>query len=203
MIVVDIETSGISPENNGIWQIGAIELENPENTFLQESKIDSEDKVDPEALPVIGKTEAELRNPEKQNQEQLVKNFFDWVSKTKNPILVAHNTPFDYGFLTFKARKYGLKIPFNYKTLDLHSIGFQKYLEINKTLPIEEDKSKLNLSAIIEMCGLKDTRIQLKDGKIIQEGTPHNGLEDAKMEAECLNRLLFGKPLLRDFSSFN
>ena len=31
MIVLDIETSGLCPEKNGVWQIGAIDLTNPES----------------------------------------------------------------------------------------------------------------------------------------------------------------------------
>ena len=33
MIVLDIETSGIDRVKCGIWQIGALELENPKNQF--------------------------------------------------------------------------------------------------------------------------------------------------------------------------
>ena len=36
MIVLDIESSGLDSGRCGIWQIGALEFENPSNTFLQE-----------------------------------------------------------------------------------------------------------------------------------------------------------------------
>jgi len=45
MMVFDIETSGTNFYKCGIWQIGALELENPENTFLQEGRIDDKDKI--------------------------------------------------------------------------------------------------------------------------------------------------------------
>jgi len=203
MIIVDIETSGtFDPIKYGIWQIGAIEFNNPKNTFLQNARIDDQDEILKEALTVTGTTEQQLRDKSKQSQEQLLINFFNWVSKIENKILVAHSTPFDYSYLAIKATKYNLKFPFSYRTLDLHPIAFQKYFQINKSFPIEEEKSIMNLAKVQEFCGMKDTRIQLKEGKVIQEGSSHNALEDAKIEAECLSRILYGKPLLEEFKQF-
>jgi len=59
-IVVDIETSGGSPLEHGIWQIGAIDLNTMEE-FLDESRIDNEDKVSEEALKIIGKNRRRIK----------------------------------------------------------------------------------------------------------------------------------------------
>jgi len=203
MIVVDIETSGINPEEHGIWQIGAIELENPENTFLEESNIDSEDKIHPEALKIIGKSEQELRSSSLQSQKKLLEKFFSWIEKIENQTLIAHNTPFDYGFLTFKARKYNLKPTFGHRTFDLHSIAAVKYYQINRKFLTDKDKSAMNLPKIIEFCGMKDERIQISEGKVVQEGSSHNAIKDTKLEAECFSRIVFGKNLLKDFEKFS
>lgn len=203
MIIVDIETSGVNCEKNGIWQIGALEFENPSNTFLGESRIDDNDLVDAEALKIIGKTEKELRDKGKQTQKQLLENFFNWVLNIENKILVSHVTPFDYAFLTIKAKKYDLKFPFAHRSFDLHSLAALKYFQIHGKFLIEEGNSKMNLPKVIEFCGMKDTRIQMKDGKVVQEGTAHNGLDDAKLEAECLSRILYGKNLFREYSHFS
>ncbi|MCH7568242.1 MAG: 3'-5' exonuclease [Nanoarchaeota archaeon] len=201
MIVVDIETSGnFEPQKIGIWQIGAVDFDNPKNTFLEESRIDEEDEIVKEALMITGKTEKELRNENKQPQKDLLKNFFDWAAKIENKTLVAHNTPFDYGFLFLRAKKYGLEFPFGYKTFDLHVIAAVKYFEINREFLMEEGNSKMNLPNILQMCGMKDERIQMKDNKIIKEGKPHNALEDAKLTAECLSRILYGKGLFEEYN---
>ena len=202
MIVVDIEVPGLFPEEHGIYQIGAIDLNNPNNTFLEEARIDEEDKVLENALTIIGKTEEEVRDSNKQSQKQLLQNFFKWTSKIEDRTLISYNASFDYGFLTLKARKYGLECPIHYRTFDLHVIAAMKYLEINKEFPIEGGKSIMHLPKTIEMCGMKDERIQLKDGKVIQEGKPHNALEDAKLEAECFSRLIYGKNLLPEYKKF-
>ena len=52
MIVLDIETSGLHPSEHGIWQIGAIDFSNPEDTFLEEACIDKEDRVEEPALKI-------------------------------------------------------------------------------------------------------------------------------------------------------
>lgn len=203
MIIVDIETSGqLEPHKNGIWQIGAVDFENPQNVFLQESRIDDDDLIEEGALKVTGKTEKELRNKNKQPQKQLLINFLDWVSKIENKTLVAHNTPFDYGFLYIRAKHYGLKIPFSHRTFDLHVFAAMKYLEIYGKLPFEKGKSFMNLPKVIEFCGMADDRIQLKDNKVVKQGKPHNALEDARLEAECLSRILFGRGLFDEFKKF-
>lgn len=204
MIVVDIETSGnFDPYKNGIWQIGAVEFENPENNFLEEARIDEEDCIEDGALRVTGKTIEELRDNSKQSQKELLQNFFRWVSKIENKTLIAHNTPFDYGFLFLRAKKYELNFPFSHRTLDLHVFAVSKYFEINKKLPFAEGKSIMNLPKIIEFCGLVDNRIQLKDKEVVKEGNPHDGLEDAELEAECLSRILYGKSLIKRYNNYS
>jgi DNA polymerase III epsilon subunit-like protein len=202
MIVVDIETSGLSPEKNGIWQIGALDLENPQNTFLQESKIDEDDEVAQEALTVTGKTESDLRSSELQSQKELLQNLFEWVSKIENKTLIAHNTPFDYGFLSSKTQKYNLKFPFPHRNLDLHVVAAMKYFELNNEFLFENGKSALNLPKILEMCGIPDERIQIHESKVVKPGSPHDALEDTKLEAECFSRLVYGKNLLQEFDKF-
>ncbi len=75
-IVLDLETSGLEIEKSGIWQIGAIDLNTGEE-FFDECRIDDEDKIMESALKVTGKTEEELRNQEKQSQNQA------WIREEK------------------------------------------------------------------------------------------------------------------------
>ncbi len=203
MIVVDIETSGgFNPSKYGIWQIGALELENPDNTFLEEAHLDVKDEIDQEALKVIGKTEQELRDSQKQTQKELLEHFFLWANKQQDKNLIAHNTPFDFGFLSMKSQLYGLQFPFPHRSLDLHTLAAIIYFQINGIFFTDLGVSKMNLTNILKFCGLPDNRIQIEKGNIKQPGTPHNGLEDAQCEAECWNRLLHGKPLLEKFNQF-
>jgi len=205
MIVLDIETSGGNPIEHGIWQIGAVDLNTMEE-FLEEGRIDDEDKISEEALMIIGKTEEELRDKNKQSQKELLKNFFKWLEGRRMKNLLCHLPEFDQGFLRYKAIKYFRKDPFwpdFHRAFDLHTIAQVKFFELNgKFLTKEDNNSDMGLGNILKLCGIEDERKRLENGKISKEGKPHNALEDAKLEAECFSRLMFGKNLFPEFDKF-
>ena len=62
MIVVDLETSGALPNKNSILSIGAIELNNPDNTFYGECKLRDSAIVDTKALEINGFTIEQITN---------------------------------------------------------------------------------------------------------------------------------------------
>ena len=202
MIVLDIETSGLYPEKHGIWQIGALDLYNFTNTFIEESRIDYKDLVAEEALRVIGKTESHLRDPNKQSQKKLLENFFSWTETADIKNALCQNPQFDIGFINFKARKYELTPSFHHRSFDLHSIAQTRYQQLYRNLLIKDNYSDMGLSNILQFCGLEDKRISMEKGKVKKEGTPHNALEDAKLTAECFSRLIYGRSLLEKFSQY-
>jgi DNA polymerase III epsilon subunit-like protein len=191
MIVVDIETSGKSFIKCGIWQIGAVDLDTKEE-FLEEGRIDDDEIISKEALEIVGKTEKELRNRNKQSQKELIENFFIWIRKRKVKTLIGHNFSFDKSFLEIKSEKYNLNVPFSHRTFDLHTIAQIKFFELNKKFFNKEDnKSNMGLGNVLKLCGFS--------------GDPrgsHNALEDAKLTAECFSRLVYGKNLLEEYSKF-
>jgi len=201
MIVVDLETSGLDHVKCGIWQIGAMDLSNKEE-FFQEARIDDEDIVHKDALIVIGKTEEQLRDRKNQTQKQLLESFFKWYSKRKNKVFIAQNPQFDFSFLDIKAKKYGLKLPFGYRALDLHTLAAFKHMQLRGKFLIEKENSGMSLSGILAFCGLKDPRRIIGKGKIIKEGKSHSALGDVRLEAECFSRLVFGKTLFPEYSKF-
>ncbi len=205
MIVLDIETSGGHPTENGIWQIGAIDLNTMEE-FLEEGRIDDEDKIEVEALKVGGKTEEELRDSNKQSQKELLDKFFKWLETRKMKTLLCYLPEFDQGFLRNKARKYFSADPFwpdSHRPFDLHTIAQIKFFEMNgKFLTKEDNNSDMGLRNILKLCGMEDERRSVKEGKISREGKPHNALEDAKLTAECFSRLVYGKNLFAEYTKF-
>ena len=205
MIILDIEASGVDNGECGIWQIGAIELENPKNYFLEEGRIDDKDKVELGALKITGKTEPELRDSSKQVQKQMISNFLKWTKTCKEKIIVGQNVGWDIAFIQNKCRRYDLHDEFRktigYKGLDLYVIAQLKYFEKNKKYKVKENgKGNFDLTKVLEFCGIKDPRIELSGKEVINEGTPHNALEDCKLEGECYYRLMFGKNLFTEFT---
>ena len=202
MIVLDIETSGVDFLRCGIWQIGALDLENPKNQFLEESRIDDKDIVTESAIKVIGKTEEYLRDRNKQSQKQLLERFFEWSKKSKYKNFICQNPQFDTAFLRIKCSKYDLEYPFNYRAFDLHSIAAFKYKQMEGELLIEKNYSGMGFSKIIELCGLEDLRRKVEGNVVVKEGKPHNALEDAKLTAECFSRIMYSKNILDEFKKF-
>lgn len=189
MIVVDIETSGMNFLKCGIWQIGAVDITTNEE-FIQESRIDDEDSIEPAALLIIRKTEEYLRNKKKQSQQQLLESFFSWINKRKVKTFICQNPQFDSAFINIKAKKYNLEIPFHYRAIDLHTLAQTIYYQKNNSFLMEQNHSEMNLSKIMELCGMQDNRIMLENEKVTKQGKPHNALEDARIEAECFKKLL-------------
>ncbi len=194
-IVLDIETSGIDKVRCGIWQIGAVDLNTMEE-FFDECKLDDEDIVsiagNKTLYEIVGKTEEELRDKNKQSQKELLEKFFRWLEERKMKNLLCQNPQFDVGFLEIKAREYELKIPFHFRSFDLHNISQIKYHDLYGKFMIRknEDYSGMDLTNILKFCGLEDNR------------TTHNALEDAKLTAECFSRLIYGKNLFPEYSKF-
>ena len=208
MIVLDLESSGLDTGRCGIWQIGAIELENPENQFLEEARIDDEDQVKEAALKVNGKTEEELRDSSKQSQKQLILNFMEWAKTCKTKLIVGHNVGWDFFFMRNKCCKYNLVMEFmeilGHNVIDTYSIAQMKYLEVNGNFAFKENgKGKMGFKRVLEFCGIEDNRIHLDENdEVEKEGTPHNALEDAKLTAECFSRLMNGKNLFQEYAKY-
>jgi DNA polymerase-3 subunit epsilon len=190
MIVVDIETSGLDSKNNGIWQIGAVDTDNPDRIFLEECRIDDDEQVEQEALDVCGVTEEQMRSKYKQSQKELLEKFFKWCIESGTRNFVCQNPQFDTSFLRFKASKHKLIYPFHYRSYDLHSIASLKYKEVYGELPVKEGCSNMNLTNILFFCGMKDNRDK------------HNALEDAKLTAECFYRIVYCKTFLKEFEQY-
>ena len=193
MIVLDIESSGLDCGKCGIWQIGALDLKSG-NTFLQEARLDEGDEITEEALMITGKTKMDLLDNNQQSQKQLINNFLDWVKDFKERVIAGHNVGWDMSFIQNKCFKYGLHDKFmkiiGYRAIDLHTLAMLKYKEKHGKFKLREEKSGMNLPTVLEFCGMKDTRMSIRNHKIVKEGKPHNALEDCKLEAECFRRLL-------------
>ncbi|MBI5803207.1 3'-5' exoribonuclease [Candidatus Pacearchaeota archaeon] len=206
-IALDIETSGLDKVNCGIWQIGAVDLNTMEE-FIEEARIDDDDSVEEDSLKVIGKSEKELRNKEKQSQEELLNKFFRWMESRKIRNVLCQNPQFDVALIEIKANKYGLKKTFQHRAFDLHSIAQTLYSIFNKKLLLRNGKdtdameSNMNLTNILNFCGLPEERRITHSGEILKEGKPHNALEDAKLAAECFSRIIEGKSVFPEYFKF-
>ncbi len=188
MIVIDLETSGPYADTNGIISIGALEFENPENAFYEECRLEHGKQVDPISIEVTGFTEGQMRDHKKKTIKAVLLDFIDWLGTVHEKTFAAHNTPFDWKFMEWEFRQNKLEWPFHFRSVDIHGLVYGHMRQRGLQPPLRNDVSAIGMKKILEYCGLEDPR------------EIHNALEDAKLEAECFHRILYGKPMFSEYS---
>jgi DNA polymerase III epsilon subunit-like protein len=162
---------------------------------LDIGRIDDDEEIIEEALQITGKTEEELRDKKKQSQKQLIERFLKWIENKNVKDIVCLHPQFDVAFLWLKMDKHGLKsdyfgFPDYHRCFDLHTLAQITYYKENDRFLMKEGHSDFKLKNILEMIGIKDERRGRKEDGDISEGSPHNALEDAKLENLCFQKLL-------------
>lgn len=162
-IVVDVETGGLDPKVNSLLSIGAVDMLSGETYY---GTCRSEKKCDERALHING------INLDKWNNEptvyQAVSRFYNWIelSCKSNKVLAGMNPRFDFDFLNQAFMECNIRNPFQFRTVDLHTIAYTKFGE------------SLSLNKICVKLGM---------GK---EPDPHNALTGAEYEAKAFSLLL-------------
>ena len=177
MIVIDVETSGLDPKENGLLSIGAVDFENPETKFYGECRLKEDAKIDPKALEVNGFTEEQIRQCAR-SCEDLLKEFLNWSTTIKDKTLEGHNLHFDISFLKENVKAAGLKWPFHFRCVDLHGVFYVYLLKKGETIPLKEGVSKLDLDFIIDYFKLEKRK------------GAHNALQDALLTREAFEKIV-------------
>ena len=193
MIVVDVEASGVDYKKCSIISVGALDLEHPERQLYEECRIWDGAHIDPGASEVHGMSDAEITDPAKQTEADLVHKFITFAEQAEDRTFAGQNVSFDRDFLKAAAERAGhTDWPFAHRTIDTHTLAWMHMVKRGLTPPIDVEKhrSALNLDAVLLYCGIPE------------EPTPHNALTGAKSHAEVISRLLYGKKLLPEFEKF-
>ena len=190
MIVIDIEASGIDYETHSILSLGALDFDNPENRLYLECQAWEGAHIDPQALEVNGFTEQEATDNFKQTEAQLIAQFLTWAESIEDQTLAGQNVSFDRDFVRAACKRAGYNYPFAHRTIDTHTLAYMHFVLHGKDVPVENRHSALNLDAVLNYVGIPD------------EPEPHNALTGALSHAEVISRLLYAKPLVKEFSEF-
>jgi len=178
MIVVDIETTGMDPNKNSMLSIGALEFENPENTFYEECRMDDGAVVNNISLKINGFTLPEIKDAKKPTSKELLKHFLAWMRPIKDNTIAGDNIWFDIGFLQENFRRMKVKWPFRKKSVELHELS-----PLLAGLP-------WSLDAVLYNVGIPP------------RNNAHNALNDAELTAEAMARVAAGKNIIRKFSKY-
>ena len=191
MIAVDIEGSGLNYEKNSILSIGAVDIENPSRQFYDECRMWDGAEASEEALEICGFNREQINDPAKKTEDEIVRAFYAWTTETHNRILAGQNVSFDRDFLKAAAHRAKLDWDIAHRTIDTHTLAYMHMVKRDLPIPLENNRSALNLDAILNYCGVPD------------EPQPHNALTGAMSHAEVISRLLFDKKLLPEFEQFD
>ena len=192
MLILDIEGSCTNYEKHSIVSIGAIDMDDPTNRFYGECRIWDGAHIMEGALEVNGFTEAEVTDPNKMTEAELVRNFMAWSEPIKDRTLTGQNVSFDRDMLKAGVERAGMNWDMAYRTLDTHTMCWMHMIKAGFTPPIDKERkrSALNLDAVLNYCGIP------------AEPDPHNALTGALCHAEVTSRLLYDKKLLPEFDQY-
>ncbi|OGG41979.1 hypothetical protein A2837_02100 [Candidatus Kaiserbacteria bacterium RIFCSPHIGHO2_01_FULL_46_22] len=193
MLVVDIESSGMSPERDSILSIGALDIENPAQRFYGECRIWKGAHINDESLEVNGFTREEAMDPNKKSESKLVQEFLEWSQNLNDRTLAGQNPSFDRDFLRAAAARTHLDWDLAHRTIDTHTLCYMHIVKQGGQPPLDtaHRRSSLDLDAILNYCGIPD------------EPMPHNALTGAISHAEVISRLLYNKKLLPEFAQYD
>jgi DNA polymerase III epsilon subunit-like protein len=194
MLVLDVEASGVDAQKHSVISVGAIDFSNPSRQLYEECCIWDGAHIDEGATAVHGMSDAEITDPAKQTESELVHKFIAFTEGMSDTTFAGQNVSFDRDMLKAAAARAGHTAwPFAHRTIDTHTLCWAHMVKRGLIPPVDAEKrhSALNLDAVLNYCGIPE------------EPKPHNALTGAKSHAEVISRLLNDKKLLSEFDQFD
>jgi DNA polymerase III subunit epsilon len=173
-LALDTETTGLFPIMHRLVEIGAVRfrLDGRELASFQQL-IDPQIPIPPDVQQVHGITDAIVRG--KPTVEQIMPCFIEFLGES-DTILLAHNAPFDLGFLAMVLIRLGIACPPHYvfDTMDMTR-------RLSPTWPSHS---------------LEHVAIRLK----VASGAEHRALADARLVKDVFLAMLKGIPTIKRIS---
>ncbi|MFC8847660.1 MULTISPECIES: DEDD exonuclease domain-containing protein [unclassified Micromonospora] len=116
-VVVDLETTGGAPDGGGITEIGAVKVRGGEELGVLATLVNPGVPIPPFITVLTGITQAMLVPA--PPIEQVLPSFLEFVA---DAVLVAHNAPYDVGFLKAACARHGYRWP-NPQVLDTAALA--------------------------------------------------------------------------------
>lgn len=199
IVVFDTETTGLSPTRNGILALGAVDMATGDR-FYEECRVDPDTELNSYAFGVNGFSEADARDPNKENVAELAKHFEAWCKAHNATVIAGYNVRFDIAFLKSALAKHGMAWDLPDKYVDVEEVYMHEIFnnplfsdEVNRYMLREEGGKSLNaikMDRALESLGV---------GK---EPKPHNALRGALYCAELLSLMLYAKHVSAEFAGY-
>ena len=183
-VVVDLETTGGSPDSAEITEIGAVKIRGGQIVGEFQTLINPGSEIPPFITVLTGITDAMVIEAPKI--DEVLPSFFEFVGSEKEVFLVAHNAPFDVSFLraaTLRSKRTWPK----YRVLDTAKIA--------RRVLTRDEVPNNKLSTLAPYFGAEIT-------------PSHRALDDAKATVDVLHGLFerlgsFGVSTVEDLIDFS
>lgn len=162
-VVVDLETTGTSPGAAAITEIGAVKTRGGEVIGEFQTLVDPGSPIPPMIVALTGITDVMVSAAPRI--EAVLPAFLEFLG---DAVLVAHNAPFDTGFLRAACRTHGYRWPGN-QVVDTVTLA--------RRATTKEEAPNKKLSTLARVFG---TAVEPN----------HRALEDARATSEILHRML-------------
>lgn len=162
-VVVDLETTGGSPASSAITEIGAVKNRGGEVIGEFQTLVDPGGPIPPFIVALTGISDAMLVGAPRI--EQVLPAFLEFLG---DAVLVAHNAPFDVGFLKAACRQHDYPWPGN-EVVDTVTLA--------RRATTKEEAPNKKLSTLARVFGTTVT-------------PNHRALEDARATSEVLHGML-------------
>jgi DNA polymerase-3 subunit epsilon len=161
-VTVDLETTGGSPTSSAITEIGAVKTRGGEVIGEFQTLVNPGSPIPPMIVALTGITDAMVVSA--PPIEEVLPAFLEFLG---DAVLVAHNAPFDTGFLRAACRTHGYKCPGS-EVVDTVTLA--------RRATTKEEAPNKKLSTLARVFGT--------------EVTPnHRALSDARATAEIMHRM--------------
>jgi DNA polymerase III epsilon subunit family exonuclease len=165
-VVVDLETTGASPQTGaGITEIGAVKIRGGEVLGEFKSFVKPLTPIPAFITELTGITELMLANA--PVIDEALPDFFEFCTPHNQCVLVAHNAPFDVGFL--KSASLAIDLPWpNFEVMDT--------VKLARSLVSRDEVTNYKLGTLAHYFGTVVT-------------PNHRALDDAQTTVEVMHRL--------------
>lgn len=171
IIVFDVETTGLSPLNDRLTEIGAVKLRNMQIVDSFQTMVNPERHIPENITELTGITDAMVADA--PSEKQAIEKFIEFCGNAK-PVLAAHNARFDTSFIKNGCKRCSIEFPF--VTIDT--------LVLCQVMLPQIQRHKLNYVAKT-----------LKLGKFDHHRADSDALMLAKIYINLVNRLIQEKKL--------
>lgn len=190
MIVVDVETTGLSSYKHAMVSIGAVDFFTPSNQFYIECQPWNGATIDNAALAVNGFTHQDLFAKDRPELSEAITAFFNWREPITKRRLAGQNPEFDRGFMEESLRRTQLDFRLNHDWFDLRDACKSMVMYHAVEAPQFNGYESYKLDAILPFVGMPP------------EPAQHDALNGAKLEAEAFSRLLHGRILFEEYAQY-